>query len=250
MDDRYDNFRIRPRSFDVQPQGRPAPRPQQPQPISPSQPQPAPAHHAPAHHQTPVQHPQTQHHQPVPVPEKSAPQPVAAQQAVQAPANVPIPAPHHQTAPRQQPKAKSRKKTGTAKKIFKTVGVLVLVGILAVGLFGAYRYGYKPYLDRKNSTANAAAMTETVSSDPAVQLSASLSKAIDLPSETPILVTVQDASKVKSNPFFVKSQSGDQVLYYQNAKVAVLYRPSTKKVINYSPQAVISNLQDASQQSQ
>jgi len=232
MEPRYDNFRIPPR-----PHGSPQPRPQAP---------PRHPHHAPPAH---------------PVVTQPAPQPIPASPPapVQHPTaavqhSVVHPAPtahqvHHQPALQTVAAPRTKKKRGGVKKFFKTAGIIVLVAILAAGVFAAYKYGYKPYLDRKN-TASAAPMTEATSSDPAIQLADTIGKTIDLPSETPLLVTVQDASKVSANPFFAKTQSGDQVLYYQSAKIAVLYRPSTKKVINYSPNAVISNLQDASTQSQ
>lgn len=216
-------------------------------PRPPAGPQPR-TQSAPVHHQQPA------HHQ-APSATPVAPQPVQHLQTTSAqPAQPAQPSPtaspaHHQShrPPAHQPAAtKPKRKKGKVKKFFKTVGVLLFVSLLAAGLFGAYKYGYKPYLDKKNAVA--APMTETVSSDPAVQLANTLGKSFDLPSETPLLVTVQDASKVNSNPFFAKVQSGDQVLYYQNAKVAVLYRPTTKKMINYSPNAVISNIQDATQQ--
>lgn len=234
MEPRYDNFRIPPRAY-----GPPQPRSVPPRPPQ----QPASTH--------------PRHEMPHPVPRPAAPTPIQHPTAVaQHPAAHPAPAPahqaHHQTVQRptaaSQPKAKQKR--GRARKFFKTTGVVLLVIILAAGVFGAYKYGYKPYLDKKDVAASAAPMTEATSSDPAKQLADTLGRTIDLPSETPILVTVQDASKVNTNPFFSKTQSGDQVLYYQNAKIAVLYRPSTKKVINYSPNAVISNLQDASSESQ
>ena len=223
MEPRYDNFRIPPR-----PHGPPT-RPQSPHP-----------HHvAPVHHAAP---------RPAPQPVAPAPMPVQhPTAAVQHPSPHPAPVapqsqPYHQPPQQAVSPYKSKKKRGGVKKFFKTVGVMALVLILAVGVFGAYKYGYKPYLDRRDTTASAAPMTESTSSNPAIQLATTLGQTIDLPSETPILVTVQDASKVNTNPFFAKTQSGDQVLYYQNAKIAVLYRPATKKVINYSPNAVISNL--------
>jgi hypothetical protein len=59
---------------------------------------------------------------------------------------------------------------------------------------------------------------------------------IELPSgETPTIATVTDISKVKDQAFFTNAQNGDKLLIYPQAKKAILYRPSTNKVINVAP---------------
>ncbi len=49
--------------------------------------------------------------------------------------------------------------------------------------------------------------------------------------EQPTLATVSDRDKLKDQPFFQKSANGDKVLIYSKALLMILYRPSTKKVI-------------------
>jgi len=67
------------------------------------------------------------------------------------------------------------------------------------------------------------------------EIVAAVSKLIALPvDELPTLVTVTDPEKLKGQPFFVRSSVGDKVLLYQNAKKAILYRPSEKKIIDVS----------------
>jgi hypothetical protein len=55
------------------------------------------------------------------------------------------------------------------------------------------------------------------------------------------VATVSDASKLQSQQFFAKAQNGDKVLIFTNAKRAVLYRPSTNKVIEYAPVNIGNN---------
>jgi hypothetical protein len=53
--------------------------------------------------------------------------------------------------------------------------------------------------------------------------------------ETPSFGTVTDATKLKKETFFAYSQTGDQVLIYQKAKLSILYRPSINKIVNVGP---------------
>ena len=52
--------------------------------------------------------------------------------------------------------------------------------------------------------------------------------------EQPTLSTVTDQEKLKGQNFFAHAQNGDKLLVYPKAKKAILYRPSTKKVIEVS----------------
>lgn len=69
----------------------------------------------------------------------------------------------------------------------------------------------------------------------AQQLVGKVGQLVDLPQgETPTIATVNDASKLKSQAFFASAKDGDKVLIYSKAGKAVLYRPSTDKIIEYS----------------
>jgi hypothetical protein len=55
---------------------------------------------------------------------------------------------------------------------------------------------------------------------------------IELPSgEVPRVATVSDAAKLKTQSFFKNAQNGDRVLIYSQNKKAIIYRPSTNKII-------------------
>jgi hypothetical protein len=72
--------------------------------------------------------------------------------------------------------------------------------------------------------------------DPNKSLIESVGKLIILPiDEQPTVATVADLDKLKDQPFFAQAQLGDKVLIYQNAKKAILYRPSENKIIELAP---------------
>ena len=70
----------------------------------------------------------------------------------------------------------------------------------------------------------------------ALQLVEKLKDYVDLPTdETPSIAEVKDVTKLRDQPFYDIASNGDKVLVYQKAGKALLYRPSTKKVIEYTP---------------
>jgi hypothetical protein len=59
-----------------------------------------------------------------------------------------------------------------------------------------------------------------------------IGKFMELPAgEQPTLVTVTDRAKLKDQIFFEHAQNGDKLLVYPKAKKAILYRPTTGKII-------------------
>lgn len=70
----------------------------------------------------------------------------------------------------------------------------------------------------------------------AQELVAKVSKLIVLPTgETPTIATVSDPDKLKEQPFFANAQKGDKVLIFTNAKKAILYSPTSNKIVEVAP---------------
>lgn len=56
---------------------------------------------------------------------------------------------------------------------------------------------------------------------------------IELPAETPQVAIVSD-KELLTQAFFEQAENGDYVIVYQQSEKVLLYRPSTKKVINFA----------------
>jgi hypothetical protein len=133
--------------------------------------------------------------------------------------------PQHQTHTKQSAKTK---KLGF---FFGRRWLLILIALLVVGL-GVLTYGYVHTKNQLNAAKNPAAAGKTQTE----QIVNQVSKYLELPTgETPTLATVNDVSKLKSQTFFRNAQNGDKVLIYTKSGRALLYRPSTKKIIEYAP---------------
>ncbi len=52
--------------------------------------------------------------------------------------------------------------------------------------------------------------------------------------ETPTLATVSDPEKLRDQPFFANALAGDKVLIYTSSRKAILWRPSTSKIVEIS----------------
>jgi hypothetical protein len=126
--------------------------------------------------------------------------------------------------------ARLRKKIKKMSWRQRALWVLVVVLIFTVGLL-AYKY------DQANKEATRLSANPQEAARKEVQeLAEKVGKLMVVPTnETPTLATVSDASKLKNQAFFTKAQNGDKVLIYTQAKRAILYRPSTNKIIEVAP---------------
>lgn len=116
---------------------------------------------------------------------------------------------------------------GIGKIILNPVVLLIALVVVAAGaasIYGKYQETQKQVEVLKNPQE--AARVETKETMEAV------GKLIALPEdETPTIATVTNNDRLKDQPFFSKAENGDKVLIYPQAKRAILYRPSTNKII-------------------
>lgn len=128
---------------------------------------------------------------------------------------------------------KSKKKLFTGKRALialNVVALLVLAG--TTGLF------FKKYQDAKNASPE---KLQQVQVD---QTISEVGKLYSLPAnEKPDVATVKDKEALKKQyPFFDQAENDDVVLIYKEAKLAILYRPATKKLVKVGPVNVENGL--------
>lgn len=126
---------------------------------------------------------------------------------------------------------------GESKKFFsfqkfgKVVLVLVFMG--ALGASGYYYYQYRK-LTKNDQTAEINSLVKD------------LGEVMDLPTdETPTLATVTDKDKLANQPFFRNAANDDKVLIYVKTGKAILYRPSTRKIVDVSTVNITNDQQAA-----
>jgi hypothetical protein len=109
-----------------------------------------------------------------------------------------------------------------ANKKRATITSVLTIAIISVGAFGYYEY-----LQSQNPAVIYAHKLNTLTN--------AVSQQITLPqSETPVVATVTDVAHLPKEAFFKDAQEGDKILLYKKDKEAILYRPSTGKVITYA----------------
>lgn len=98
--------------------------------------------------------------------------------------------------------------------------VLLMLLVIAVGAAGYFYYQSK----------HAAQIADSKEIE---DLTKTIGQFVELPAdETPTLATVTDREKLADQTFFLKAENGDKVLIYSNSGKAILYRPSTKKIVD------------------
>ncbi len=115
-------------------------------------------------------------------------------------------------------------------KSLAIVGVIIVI-LLMLASLPAY-YFYNQY-----QSAQQRAKDPTIAAEEQVKsVTTAVGKLLLLPTgEAPTLATVSDKSKLVGQQFFANAQNGDKVLIYTNAKKAILYRPSSNKIIEVGP---------------
>lgn len=115
----------------------------------------------------------------------------------------------------------------------KPIFLLLLLLILSLAALGVV---YSQYQKTQSELSEIKNNPQALRAEETKKLIEQVAKVMVLPSsETPTVATITDISKLKNQPFFAKAQNGDKLLIYTDAKRAILFRPSTNKVIDVAP---------------
>lgn len=108
--------------------------------------------------------------------------------------------------------------------LWKKIVVGVVLVVLVV-LAGTTIYFYRQWRQTKTNP-------QGMAKDALSAVVAQVGKLIELPTgEEPTMATVTSVEKLKDQPFFAHAQNGDKALIFSKAGKAILYRPSTDKII-------------------
>lgn len=103
-------------------------------------------------------------------------------------------------------------------------GILLL---LAVILLASTVYLGKVVYDLKKPALSAEAEVR--------RLVEEVGKAMILPQEElPTVAKVADVSQLANQPFFQNARTGDEILIYEQARKAILWRPSVRRIVEVS----------------
>lgn len=138
-----------------------------------------------------------------------------------------------------QSKTSGKTSTASAIRRYWMPGVMLLLVVILLILGIGYW--------RTRSELSSLSDPKTSSSKQATELVNHISKYLVLPNETPTIATVNDVSKLQGQQFFQNAQNGDKVLIFPKSGRALLYRPSTGKIIEYAPVNLNSGASNASQ---
>lgn len=112
------------------------------------------------------------------------------------------------------------------KKITTKKSLVIISVVVAVfGVYGSFHF-YNKY---KSLNMDAALQAKQESD----RLISVLGNLMELPKdETPTIATISDKDKLKDQIFFAQAQNGDILFAYTTSMKAILYRPSSNKIIN------------------
>ena len=123
-----------------------------------------------------------------------------------------------------QPVKKSKFKVPTSRPVLIGAFVLLLIIIVSAVIYTT------------TTLKDAAVPGGQLSAKEIESLKKEISDKIMVPEgETPTIATVTDISKLESQPFFRLAQNGDKFVIYGSTRMAILYRPSTHKIVNVAP---------------
>jgi hypothetical protein len=99
--------------------------------------------------------------------------------------------------------------------------ISAVVVLVSIGTALYFRSEYQQAVAGKDASSEVREITDEVGAF------------LELPAdEVPTLATVTDKGKLANEAFFSAAENGDKILIYQKSRKAIIYRPSTGKLVN------------------
>ena len=111
----------------------------------------------------------------------------------------------------------------------------LIISVSSAAIFIALIIGSVYFYNRYTKTKLLLNNPTLAAKEEGAAVSAKVSLLMELPAEEAAVVTVIDTAKLKGQPFFLRAKNGDKVLIYSKANKAIIYRPSTNKIIEVAP---------------
>lgn len=121
-------------------------------------------------------------------------------------------------------------KVKTFHKAHPSLSTLIAVGLVGILAGGGY-YGYSQwkYMNTPEAVYQREAEAYKESWD---EMMANATKQVELPNnEVPVLATVTNKDTLEKNAFYNRAENGDKIVMYKKNGIALLYRPSAKRII-------------------
>jgi hypothetical protein len=119
-----------------------------------------------------------------------------------------------------------QKKVLKKRRVVRPMRLLMLVVVLLV-ISGSIVYGGVLLYQSLSSKSNSESLESVLSE---------VSELVILPEgEEPSMATVTSVTELSGQEFFEKAEIGDKVLIFNKSKKAILYRPSTKEIVEIAP---------------
>jgi hypothetical protein len=114
-------------------------------------------------------------------------------------------------------------------------GVMIAIAVLSVATIASTASATVFYVKLQDARQKQSAPSESEKD----RIAAKVGKLYDIPNEEPTLARVSDPEKLrKEQDFFKNAKDGDYILVFPEAKIGILYRESTDKIINIGPVSV------------
>ena len=118
----------------------------------------------------------------------------------------------------------------------KLAPVFIVLTITSIGSGGYFYYQYQRSQKELQTIKTNPSIVQKAAQEEVKKLLEGVGRLISLPEgEEPAVTTVTDVEKLKDQAFFAKAKNGDKVIIYTQAKKAILYDPTEKKILDVAP---------------